>query len=115
MATADEAAAPGKKLNGERRWSPNQGRDRHTQKRRARRQHALRPAWISPVNVTAFSTPRRPDWRWRIVTYAGEVVEESFESFATIALALTEGTKRMTALNVVDRSVPMRPDPWSAC
>jgi hypothetical protein len=60
------------------------------------------------VDVTAFSTPTRPDWRWRIVTYAGEMVEESYESFATIKLAITEGTKRMTALNVVDRSVPTR-------
>jgi hypothetical protein len=60
------------------------------------------------VDVTAFSTPTRPDWRWRIVTYAGEMVEESYESFATIKLAIREGTKRMTALNVVDRSVPTR-------
>jgi hypothetical protein len=63
---------------------------------------------LTLVDVTAFSTPNRPDWRWRIVTYAGEMIEESYESFATIALAITEGTKRMTALNVVDRSVPAR-------
>jgi hypothetical protein len=60
------------------------------------------------VDVTAFSTPNRPDWRWRIVTYAGEMVEESYEGFPTIALAITEGTKRMAALNIVDRSVPPR-------
>ena len=60
------------------------------------------------MDVTAFCTPNRPDWRWRIVTYAGELVEESYESFATIRLAVAEGTKRMRALNVVDRSTPPR-------
>jgi hypothetical protein len=60
------------------------------------------------MDVTAFSTPNRPDWRWRIVTYAGEMVEESREGFPTIRLAVTEGTKRMKAMNVVDRSTPPR-------
>ena len=60
------------------------------------------------MDVTAFCTPNRPDWRWRIVTYAGEMVEESRESFATIKLAVAEGTKRMRAMNVVDRSEPFR-------
>jgi hypothetical protein len=58
------------------------------------------------VDVTAFSTPTHPEWRWRIVTYAGELVEESRLGFLTIAQALSEGTKRMRALDVVDRSVP---------
>ncbi len=40
------------------------------------------------MQVTAFSTTAAPDWRWRIVNYAGELVEESHETFPTIAGAL---------------------------
>jgi len=60
------------------------------------------------MQVTAFSTPSRPDWRWRIVNYAGEILEESRESFPTIAKAVAEGTARLVSLNVVDRSLPTR-------
>ena len=56
------------------------------------------------MQVIAFSTPSRPEWRWRLVNYAGEVVEESFETFASIAIAITDGTRRMNALNVEDVS-----------
>jgi hypothetical protein len=55
------------------------------------------------VQVTAFCTPARPDWRWRIVSYAGEVVEESYETFRSIAAAVAKGTERMLELNVVDQ------------
>ena len=37
------------------------------------------------MQVIAFSTPTCPDWRWRIVNYAGEVIEESQSTFRTIA------------------------------
>ena len=37
------------------------------------------------MQVVAFSTPQDPLWRWRIVNYAGELVEESRDSFRTIA------------------------------
>jgi hypothetical protein len=60
------------------------------------------------VQVTAFSTPAAPDWRWRIVNYAGEVVEESHEVFPTISAAVASGTARLVELNVVDRSMPSR-------
>jgi hypothetical protein len=56
------------------------------------------------MQVTAFSTPARPDWRWRIVNYAGEMVEESYQTFPSISTAVTEGTRRMNELNVVDHS-----------
>lgn len=62
------------------------------------------------MNVIAFSTPRRPDWRWRIVNYAGETVEESDATFATISRAVQEGAKRLERLNLTDRSV--RPSPY---
>ena len=56
------------------------------------------------MNVFAFSTPARPEWRWRIVNYAGETIEESRESFGSIALAVRAGTRRMTEMNVDDVS-----------
>jgi hypothetical protein len=57
------------------------------------------------VQVAAFSTPAGPGWRWRIVNYAGEMVEESSESFPTITAAVAHGTKRLLQMNVVDTSV----------
>jgi hypothetical protein len=60
------------------------------------------------MQVTAFLTPQEPDWRWRIVNYAGETIEESRRRFPTIALAVEEGTKRLRELDV-DRSVPRVP------
>lgn len=56
------------------------------------------------MQVVAFCTPSRPDWRWRIVNYAGEVVEESHQAFPSIATAVTDGTRRMHALNIEDHS-----------
>lgn len=60
------------------------------------------------MQVTAFSTPARPEWRWRIVNYAGEMVEESRETFPTIAAAVARGTRRLIEMNVVDHSEPLR-------
>ena len=60
------------------------------------------------MQVTAFSSPASPDWRWRIVNYAGEIIEESRETFTTIASAVAGGTARMISLNVVDHSTPSR-------
>jgi hypothetical protein len=60
------------------------------------------------VQVTAFSTPAEPNWRWRIVNYAGEVIEESRDVFPTISAAVATGTKRLVELNVPDRSEPVR-------
>jgi hypothetical protein len=61
------------------------------------------------MQVTAFSTPSQPDWRWRIVNYAGEIIEESRETFPNIASAVARGTQRLEQMNVVDRSVAARP------
>ena len=61
------------------------------------------------MQVIAFSTPSRPEWRWRIVSYSGELVEESRETFSTIGVAVARGTKRLTELNIVDRSVAATP------
>ena len=59
------------------------------------------------MQVTAFSTPARPEWRWRIVNYAGEIIEESFSEFPSIAAAVAKGTTRLTQLNQVDTSRPV--------
>ena len=56
------------------------------------------------MQVTAISSPRYPEWRWRISDYAGETVEESHVGFASIAAAVAAGTERLVSLNVVDRS-----------
>jgi hypothetical protein len=61
------------------------------------------------MQVIAFSTPAHPEWRWRIVSYSGEVIEESRETFPTIGGAVAQGTKRLTELNIVDRSVAAAP------
>jgi hypothetical protein len=46
------------------------------------------------VFVTAVSTPDRPRWRWRITSYAGDVIDESHDDFATITAALHAGRTR---------------------
>ena len=51
------------------------------------------------MQVFAFSTPSRPQWRWRIVNYSGEMVEESFETFPSIATAVSAGTRRVHELS----------------
>ena len=60
------------------------------------------------MQVTAFSTPSCPEWRWRIVNYAGEIIEESHDLFPTISAAVASGTKRLVQMNVVDRSTAQR-------
>jgi len=42
------------------------------------------------------------------VNYAGEIIEESFSEFPSIAAAVAKGTTRLTQLNQVDTSRPVR-------
>jgi hypothetical protein len=51
------------------------------------------------MQVFAFSTPSRPEWRWRIVNYSGEMVEESYQTFPSIAIAVSDGARRVNELN----------------
>ena len=60
------------------------------------------------MHVMAFSTPARPDWRWRIVNNAGEVIEESKTTFRTIGSAVAEGNRRLVQMNLTDRTVRAR-------
>ena len=61
------------------------------------------------MQVAAFNTPQDRGWRWRIVNYAGEVIEESAEEYGSIAAAVAQGRARLGTLNVVDRSEAARP------
>jgi hypothetical protein len=61
------------------------------------------------MQVGAFATPSSGGWRWRIMDYAGEIVQESHSAFPTIGEAVAEGKKRLAEMNVVDRSVAPRP------
>ena len=58
------------------------------------------------MQVMAFNTPSRPDWRWRIVDYSGQMVEESYQTFPSIANAVTDGNRRVNEL--VARDLPDR-------
>jgi hypothetical protein len=67
------------------------------------------------MQVAAVSIPGSPGWRWRVVNYAGEMIEESHEMFPTISIAVAHGKKRQAEMDVVDRSVPnpaYRPTPY---
>ena len=61
------------------------------------------------MQVAAVNKAEDRGWRWRIVNYAGDVVEESAELFGSIAAAVAQGTARLVMLNIVDRSEPTRP------
>jgi hypothetical protein len=61
------------------------------------------------MQVAAFAKENDRGWRWRIVNYAGEVIEESNDIFVSIAAAVAQGSARLVTLNVVDRSEPSRP------
>jgi len=61
------------------------------------------------VQVIAFTTPTSPDWRWRVVNYAGEMVEESYDVFPTIAGAVAAGAQRLREMDGVDVSVRANP------
>ena len=52
----------------------------------------------------AFSSPSQPAWRWRIVSNAGDLVEESYQAFASIAAAVDEGQARVRELDIRDAS-----------
>lgn len=53
------------------------------------------------MDVVAISIPPENGWRWRIVNDAGDVVEESPGTFATIGAAVASGTARLPAIDVV--------------
>ena len=54
------------------------------------------------MQVVAISSPRHPEWHWRIVNYAGEIVEESQIGFASISAAVAAGKERLTSMDSID-------------
>jgi hypothetical protein len=63
------------------------------------------------MQVMAFSTPTRPEWRWRITDYSGQMIEESRDSFASISAAVAAGTAELVRMSAPDRS-HMAPPTW---
>jgi hypothetical protein len=59
------------------------------------------------MNVVAISTPRLAGWRWRIVDYSGQMVEESYGTFPSIETAVADGTQRLHARD--DRDIASMP------
>lgn len=59
------------------------------------------------MQVTAVLTPDQPNWRWRIVNDAGEVIEESQDCFQNIGEAVAAGGKRLAKMEAADRSEPL--------
>lgn len=64
------------------------------------------------MHVTAFSTPRHPQWRWRITDSNGAVIEESQRGFDTISAAVAAGTERMVSMNNPTHKLAPAPRPW---
>ena len=56
------------------------------------------------MQVLAFSTTPGGGWRWRIVNYGGEMLEESRGEYPPIAAAVVQGRERLTEMNVQDIS-----------
>jgi len=54
------------------------------------------------MQVVAISSPRNPEWRWRIMNYGGETVEESQAGFPSIAAAVAAGKERLMSMEAVD-------------
>ena len=63
------------------------------------------------MHVAAISTPRHPEWRWRISDYAGTTVEESDATFASIAAAVAAGRARLLTISEPERVEPQA-RPW---
>jgi hypothetical protein len=72
---------------------------------------ARRRAEEHTMNVFAFSTARAAEWRWRIVDFQGEMLEESSARFPTMAEALAAGTEQLQIRRDRDRQAPARA-PW---
>jgi len=58
------------------------------------------------VTVIAFSTPESPDWRWRIIDYTGDAIEESEATYASIGGAVAAGARRLERMHAFERSLP---------
>lgn len=53
------------------------------------------------MHVTAISTPRYPEWRWRIKGYAGETLEQSSVGLPTTTAAMAAERSVWLSVSVV--------------
>jgi hypothetical protein len=51
------------------------------------------------MQVVAISSPRNPEWHWRIMNYGGDIVEESQAGFPSIAAAVAAGKERLMSMD----------------
>jgi hypothetical protein len=65
------------------------------------------------VHVVAVSARVSPDWRWRIINYEGEMIEESRQTFLTIAAAVAHGSQRLREMDVANRAELARSLRWN--
>jgi len=54
------------------------------------------------MQVVAISSPRHPEWHWRIMNYAGETIEESQTGFPSISAAVAAGKERLLSMDAFD-------------
>jgi hypothetical protein len=88
-----EGSRPASPLATEHHWDGVQGDGGTAPTRRDRPCEADEEA--GPMQVVAISSPRCPEWHWRIMNYAGEVIEESQAGFPCIAAAVAAGKDRL--------------------
>ena len=55
------------------------------------------------THVIAIAAPKHSGWKWRLVNAAGESLQESQGSFATIADAVAEGQRRLPSRMAMNR------------
>jgi hypothetical protein len=60
------------------------------------------------MQVAAISSPRSPEWRWRIMNYGGEIVEESQAGFPSIAAAVAAGKERLMSMDALGETTGPR-------
>jgi hypothetical protein len=67
------------------------------------------------MEVVAFCGPGCPDWRWRIVGYAGQTIAESSGAFRTVGAAVAAAHGHLDQLlDLADRRVPAGADGGTA-
>jgi hypothetical protein len=65
------------------------------------------------MTVVAFAVPGQPGWRWRIVDYNGQMVDESDAVFETMQLALVAGGEHLEQRPERDARVRRQRSAWS--
>ena len=64
------------------------------------------------MTVVAVSIPSQVGWRWRIVDYNGETIQESDAVFSTMGRGLAEGRERLGHLPERDAPIQRQRSAW---